>query len=263
MLMVMWMQKSLKINYFLKQLNRDWENLKAYPTRLVTSAGWFFFGFIPLFFVWYFVATNTGAFPYSLKEILLYFAFTWGLFYSINYMRGHFNSITNGDIVTKVIRPISLTTNYLYIFYSGILVPKISNLLIVIIIGLVFLGPSSLLGSLFFIIGLIIGCLVYVAVLFLMFWFGRNWGFKYVLDMLISISAGQLFPLDLLPGIIQTVIVFLPFKLMFYYPAKIFLGQMLISWTLILEYVVWVIVLYFVCRVLEYFGLRRYEQLGG
>lgn len=261
--MVMWIYKNLKINYLIELLKRDLETLKAYPARLITQIGWFLFGFIPLFFVWYFVATTTGAFPYSTKEILLYFAFVWGLFYSVNYVRKSLNSIVDGDVVTKIIRPLSLTTNHLYIFLSEIFIGKLSNLIIVTIIGIIFIGFGSLLGIISFALGLLIACLTYAVILFLMFWFGRNWGIKYVLDMFIFVSAGQAFPLDLLPGTVQTIITALPFKLMFFYPAKIFLGQMSINWALILEYIVWAIILYTICRILEHYGLKKYEQLGG
>lgn len=263
MLMVMWMQKNLRINYFLELLRQDWEHLKAYPLRFVLNLAWFAFGFIPLFFVWYFVATNTGAFPYSLKEILLYFAFVWGLAYSVNGVRKHISSINSGEIVTKIVKPISLTENHLYIFFSSIFTIKASNIIVVIILGLIFLGLHSLLGILFFILGIIIACLVYEIILMLMFWFGKSWGLKYMLDMFILVSAGTAVPLDLFPTSVQMLLSYMPFKLMFFYPAKIFLGQLSISWVLILEYLVWAIILYFVCRVLEYFGLRKYEQLGG
>lgn len=253
-----------EINYFLNLFKYYWANLKAYPIRLITNIFWMFFGFVPQFFLWYVIAQTSNNIPYSLKEIILYFLFVWGLFYNLNVINKHFKSISSGEISINVIKPIRLTNMYFYHFFSQIIIDKLINIIIVSLIGFIVIGiQNTLLGLILFLIGLILGSLFYVIIFFSMFWLKNNWGIKFSIDIIVMYCSGLWIPLDLLPVFWQNIIELLPFKLMFYYPTKVFLGQINISVGIILQYIFWICILYIIARILEYIGLKNYEQFGG
>jgi len=250
--------------YFFKLLEFQWERTKAYPIRLIISLSWVIFGFIPQFFFWYIIAQSTNTLPYTTKEIILYFLFSMGLFYNLNQINQYFNTIARGEVVTSVIKPMSLTANYFSIFFSTIFINKLPNLIIITIIGCFIVGiTSSILAAIFFLFGLILGCTFFVCFFLLMFWMRNNWGVKWGIDILILFASGTWIPLDILPKFWGGLLLNLPFQLMFYTPAKIFLGQITPTFWLILQYVFWIIILYIIARILEYYGLKYYEQLGG
>lgn len=253
-----------QIKYFWRLFVFYWENLKAYPIRFVTNFFWLFFGFVPQFFLWYVISQSSNSLPYTLKEIILYFLFVWGLYYNIGYINSHFKKISTGEVSTSIIKPISLTNMYFYHFFAEILTSKITNAIILIIIGIIMVGlTNTLLGILFFIFGLSLGCIFYVIMFFTMFWLRNNWGIKFSIDLIIMFCSGLWIPLDLLPKFWFNFISYLPFKLIFFYPTKIFLGQLEITFWIILQYIIWFIILYTIARLLEYLGLKSYEQLGG
>jgi len=251
-------------SFFLTLIKFNWELLKAYPVRFFTVLFWIFFGFIPQYFFWKIIIANSNSIPYTFKEIAIYMLITWTLHYSLNYINRHFNEISNGGVVTQIIKPISLTNYYFKLFFSEIFITKISTLIFTIIIGTIFLGiKNTALGILFYILGMSIGMLVYTILFFSMFWLRNNWGLKFSFDIIMMFAAGLWIPLDLLPKTASTILHILPFNLMFYTPVKIFLGQLQINYILILQYIVWIAILYFSARFLEYYGLKHYEQLGG
>jgi len=253
-----------QIKYFGSLFKFYWENLKAYPIRFVTNIFWLFFGFVPLFFLWYTISLSSNSLPYSLKEIIIYFLFTGGLYYNLGYLNKHFKVISTGEVSTSIIKPISLTNMYFYNFIADISISKIVNVILILIIGIFIMGvTNAFLGILFFILGLLIGSIFYVIMFFTMFWLRNNWGIKFSIDMLVTFCSGLWIPLDLFPIFWQNFVGYLPFKLMFFIPTKIFLGQFTITFWVILQYIIWFIVLYCIARLLEYLGLKGYEQLGG
>jgi ABC-2 type transport system permease protein len=253
-----------QINYFLHLFKFYLENLKAYPIRLLTNLFWLFFGFVPQFFLWYVISKTSNNLPYTLTEIILYFLFVWGLYYNVGSINKHFKVISTGEVSTSIIKPISLTNMYFYNFFAEITISKIVNIVLITIAGAILVGiVNTLFGILFFIFGLTIGCIFYVILFFTMFWLRNNWGIKFSIDMFITFCSGLWIPLDLFPAFWQNVVNYLPFKLMFFYPTKIFLGQLEITIWIILQYIIWFIILYIIARLLEYYGLKGYEQLGG
>ncbi len=253
-----------QINYFLKLLKYNLEWLRAYPARIAISISWVVFGFIPQFFFWYIIINSSTSIPYSIKEIAMYFLFSLGLFYNLSHVNRYFREIATGEVITNVIKPISLTNNYLYIFFTRIFINKLPNIIIITIVGCLLLGiKSSILAAIFFTAGLILGSLFFVVLFFTMFWFRNNWGIKHGIDLLVLFSSGTWIPLDLLPKFWAGILNNLPFKLMFYVPGKLYISQFTITWGIIFEYLFWIITLYILARILEYFGLKYYEQLGG
>lgn len=97
------------------------------------------------------------------------------------------------------------------------------------------------------------------------FWFLEVSSLLFIYMMLNYFLSGHMIPLDLLPGWTHTVVNFLPFKYLAYFPCALALGkyshtQMLME--LAREFA-WVIVLITANRWVFARGLRRYGAYGG
>lgn len=115
------------------------------------------------------------------------------------------------------------------------------------------------------ILGFIIGFLFEATVGLISFWFLEVSSLLFIVMMLNYFLSGHMFPLDLLPGPIRSVILFLPFQYLAYFPAKVLLGQLTPGELLqgLVVQVLWVIGLFFLARFLFSRGVRRYSAFGG
>jgi ABC-type uncharacterized transport system permease subunit len=249
-------------SYFKRLLAFYWQDLNAYPLRRIAYIFWPILEFIPIMFLMG-IISQSSLFTYSTKEIYLYYFFVWALFYNLNQHWNLFEEVYYGKIANRLTRPLTLTRNYFY----DIIADKTINLMflmsMVILLGIIFIGPISLFGILFYILGIIMISFLIVSLLFASFWLGKNFGIIAFFGLIIDFSAGRILPLDLFPEIIQKIFLVLPFNLMVYTPAKIYLGQLTPNIWIILQYAIWIFIFYALARFLEKKGLRKYDGYGG
>ena len=97
------------------------------------------------------------------------------------------------------------------------------------------------------------------------FWFLEVTSLLWVVNTVNYFVSGQMFPLDLLGSPWDTLLKWLPFQYLAYFPAVVFLrevqGQALVE-GLLLE-LAWAVILIFLSRWLFARGLRRYSAYGG
>ncbi len=97
------------------------------------------------------------------------------------------------------------------------------------------------------------------------FWFLEVSSLLFVFMLFSFFLSGHMFPLTLLPDGIETVVNFMPFKYLAYFPAAIFFGK-IPEQQLPLEMAVeavWLVVLIIACRVAYARGVKRYSGFGG
>lgn len=121
---------------------------------------------------------------------------------------------------------------------------------------LAFLAMTVLGAVLFFILNLLIGVMG--------FWSPDNWGIRFLLYMFIEFTAGRLYPLNILPTIIQNILKWTPFPYFSYIQSQIFLGK--VGWPEIQQsgiiLLLWIVVL---GAIFHYFwkkGLKEYGAMG-
>lgn len=61
---------------------------------------------------------------------------------------------------------------------------------------------------------------------FLGFWTPETWGARFIFIILLDFLAGNFFPIDILPQALAQILLLTPFPYMFYFPVKIYLGQL-------------------------------------
>ena len=97
------------------------------------------------------------------------------------------------------------------------------------------------------------------------FWFLEVTSLLYIVMTLNFFISGQMLPLDLLPEPWVTILKWLPFQYMAYFPAVVFLGKvtgMELVRGLLAE-AAWAVGFMILARVLYKLGLRRYSAFGG
>src|SRR5579871_932911 len=97
------------------------------------------------------------------------------------------------------------------------------------------------------------------------FWLLEVTSLLYIVNTLNYFISGQMFPLDLLPGLGRKILKVLPFQYMAYFPAAVFLGKVQGNalWQGLLTEAAWAIVLGVLAHFLFRAGLRRYSAYGG
>ena len=97
------------------------------------------------------------------------------------------------------------------------------------------------------------------------FWFLEVTSLTFIFMLMTFLLSGHMFPLDLLPGPLASVVDFLPFKYLAYFPAAVFLGKVegaAMYWGLAIE-AGWVVLFIILSRVLWFRGVKRYAGFGG
>jgi ABC-2 type transport system permease protein len=97
------------------------------------------------------------------------------------------------------------------------------------------------------------------------FWFLEVTSLLYIVMTLNFFISGHMLPLDLLPKPWSTILMWLPFQYMAYFPAVVFLGKVK-GWTLVTHLLLelfWAVAFILLARGLYWLGLRRYSAYGG
>jgi ABC-2 type transport system permease protein len=85
-----------------------------------------------------------------------------------------------------------------------------------------------------------------------------------VLIIFVEFLSGALFPMDVLPHVIQSFVMSLPFPYLIYFPIQVYLGKItgipLVYG--ILTSLFWVIALGFLMKYIWARGLKAYESIG-
>jgi ABC-2 type transport system permease protein len=97
------------------------------------------------------------------------------------------------------------------------------------------------------------------------FWFLEVSSLMYVVNTVSFFVSGQMFPLDLLPPWLASLLKALPFQYLAYYPVMLLLGKVHSTslWQGLLIQLAWAMGFAIMARVLFHLGLRRYSAFGG
>lgn len=138
------------------------------------------------------------------------------------------DDVKSGNIAYLLNKPYNYVA-YCFSYFIGELgIKLLTNGVIGIVIGLVFVGPlqSFNLAFLPFIfLSLILGCIInffiYISIALLSFWFEDNNAFFWIYSKLIFTLGGMLMPIEFFPNWLKNIAHFLPFSYVTYVPAKL------------------------------------------
>lgn len=136
-----------------------------------------------------------------------------------------------------------------FLFKPDLPLPSFSQLLYFCIFAL---GAVSL----HFIITLLFGAMG--------FWSPDTWGPRFIFFMVVDFTAGKLFPLDILPMAIRSVLAFTPLPYLTFVPTQIFLeritGQELLVHSIVLS--LWILLGILITRTTWHIGFKEYSAAG-
>ncbi len=128
--------------------------------------------------------------------------------------------------------------------------------------------PSAEILSAFVIscvLGFLLGYFLDLCIGLVGFWFLEVSSLLFIYMLLNFFLSGHMFPLDLLDEPWKTIVDWLPFKYMAYFPAAIFLGKIPADelWWQVGAEALWLLFLIGTARMLYMRGLKRYSGYGG
>ncbi|MFZ2153477.1 MAG: ABC-2 family transporter protein [Microgenomates group bacterium] len=180
--------------------------------------------------------------------------------------------IQNGNISLLLIKPIS-TLNY---YFARDLVDKLFNLffmfwefLLILFLFKPALTHPTFANFLLFLASLLISILLFffysLVISFITFWSDSAWSSRFLFGVVfVTLFSGQYIPLDFLPSVFSRFLDYTPFPYMYYYPVKIWLGQIpssQIYWHLFNGLLI-SIFFYFLSQFLWLKGKQKYQSYG-
>lgn len=230
------------------------------------------------FFLWSTVFTDPGRqlFGYDKTKILTYvFGITIVKAFVLSSRAVDVaGDIARGDLSNYLIKPIS----YFKYWFTRDFSSKVLNLVFAIgefIILFIILKPALLFQTdpvllITFFLSISFAVFMFFCLLFMIssvpFWAPElGWGSQFlVIVILLEFLSGSLFPLDILPIVLQRIIMVTPFPYLLFFPVQVYLGKIegyfLLSGMLIS--LSWSVLLYFAMKFIWNKGLKSYQAFG-
>ena len=129
--------------------------------------------------------------------------------------------------------------------------------------------PSSILSFILFLITLIIGSILLVSILMIIqsiaFFTLEGKGISDLIFIVADLFAGMLFPLPLMPKVIQNIGMYLPFRLISDLPFRIYSGNIGISYALndIVLQIIWIMIFVLIGQIIMKIALKKVCIQGG
>ena len=181
--------------------------------------------------------------------------------------------IKDGNISQFLLKPIDYLTYRFCLFMAGrfiyVLVALIPIGLFIFYLRKYFVFPADATAFGLFLVSLVMTALLQFFMSYTMallaFWVLEVSTFIFILFAFEYIAGGHLFPLNILPPAIESVLNFTPFPYLLYFPISIYLGQTTgpSMWNGLLIQTGWVIAFYCLARFVWSRGIRKYSAVGG
>jgi len=113
--------------------------------------------------------------------------------------------------------------------------------------------------------GFLLGYFLEGAIGLVSFWWLEISSLLFIYMLINFFLSGHMFPLDMLPEPWRSLVYYLPFKYLAYFPAAVFLGK-ITGWQLVWELLIgaaWVLFFIIASRLMYYRGVIRYSGYGG
>ena len=165
---------------------------------------------------------------FGFEQLMWYFLFAQGIrFAARSPARDVTQLIQRGDVINFLNKPLNLFFYQLFVslgktFLNAIMILLIGGLLLSLFVSM----PTITLLSIPFIVfiiflGVVLNFIISFGIALSAFWLEDARPLEWIYDKVIFILGGLLFPLELLPGLLQTIASWLPTAYFVYAPAKL------------------------------------------
>jgi ABC-2 type transport system permease protein len=230
------------------------------------------------YFLWSTVFANPGTqiFGYNRAKILTYvfgIMIVRALVLSARAMEVS-SDVAQGDLSNYLVKPMS----YLKYWFTRDVASKALNLIfaaveffvLFLILKPPFFLQTDVVSLTAFLISIILAIFIYFFLLFLIssipFWAPEiGWGSHFLITMVIvEALSGSLFPVNILPSTLQSIVLATPFPYLIYFPVQVYLGQ--ITGTALIGGLMvagaWTGILWFAMNFVWQKGLKVYQVIG-
>lgn len=251
-----------------------WQNLLTYPISFVFWRLRQFLSTLTSLTFWSVVFLGTNAVLGYDRDQMVSYIFLTSFLQSIilsTFLNGLAEDIYTGTISNAFVRPIKL----FWIWVTQEIADKSTNIFFVLVEAAILISLFKphivfpmLPQFLLFLVATFLGALVlfYIMLLFgsIGFWSQETWGLRFLFYMFIDFTAGKLFPLNILPELVQQVLFLTPFPYLSYVQTQLFLGKYDHNQTisLFVVLVAWVIGLGTLFHFIWKKGLKSYGAAG-
>lgn len=181
--------------------------------------------------------------------------------------------IKDGGLNKFIVRPVG----YFPYRIASFLGQKVMQLGIVIILLTVVLTIINIklglaiepIRAIIFLVTIILALILNLFITFIIstvaFWISEAWAAFMILNLVINVASGGIFPLDIFGDKVMTVLNFLPFKYIIYFPTNIINGKMSFNDIAvgILVQGVWIFLLSLISKTIWNIGMKKYVAIGG
>ncbi|MDG1891019.1 MAG: ABC-2 family transporter protein [Verrucomicrobiota bacterium] len=181
--------------------------------------------------------------------------------------------IRNGVISQLLLKPMDYMAFRLSLFFAN----RVIYLVVAAIPVGIFLfwqrdywsAPASQLALVLSLLSLVLTGLLQFLMSFTMallaFWVLEVASFIFILYAFEYVAGGHLFPIDLLPGWLETFLYWTPFPYLLSFPVMIYLGRVegAALWQGLTVQVVWLVIVWVMARWVWQRGIRSYTAVGG
>ncbi len=252
----------------------SWQNSLVYRTSFIL---WRFRNFLSSFMsltVWSVIYAGQDTILSYQKSDMINYVFLISLLQSIiltTALGGLASDIYNGKISDLLLKPLKL---FGYFFTQDV-ADKLQNIVFsiveIMLLAVIFhptINWPSLSLFILFLVSVVIGVLLYLVVNLLFgsigFWSPEVWAPRFLFFMFLDFTAGKLYPLNILPKVVQTILFFTPFPYFSYIQTQIFLQK--VTFMQALGWVglagVWAAGLWFLFVKVWHKGLKEYNATG-
>lgn len=181
--------------------------------------------------------------------------------------------IKDGNISQFLLKPIDYLWYRLCLFFSGrvtyLAITAVPLAIFIFCLRKYFALPADWLTLLLFLFSVVLTALLQFFMSYVMamlaFWVLEVSTFIFILFAFEYIASGHLFPLDILPPILERVLFFTPFPYQLYFPISIYMGKMNgaeLAQGLAMQ-IAWLVLAYGLARFAWNRGIRKYSAVGG
>ncbi|MFA9288530.1 MAG: ABC transporter permease [Weeksellaceae bacterium] len=227
-----------------------------------------------VYFLWTAVYDNTRiAFGYDKPEMITYVLlisiFSDLVFSSIVFEIGA--EILNGDIINRLLRPMSffkyLLTKEVADKSINVTSSLIETTLLLLLLKPALVAPESafvvVVAAVHLLLGMVMAFLISFCLSMIAFWSAEVWAPRFIYFVLVTMLAGNYFPLNILPAPIYSVIQLSPFPYFVFLPAQLLVqGFSNYNPVSIVIQLFWVGILYVAASKLWQKGMREYSFYG-
>ncbi|HFE9850503.1 ABC transporter permease [Enterococcus sp. DIV1420a] len=203
----------------------------------------------------------------SINDLMLYFTITQSM--SILFPRVGMemsSDMISGDIVHKLVKPISIVKQYFFESLGSTIAKLISifviNLLLIILFSENVNTVKSIYLVILFVLGYILNFTIEIFFGALSFFTQSLWGIESLKNGLLLILSGGVFPIALYPEWLKPILNYLPFSYSYGKIAEAYMGNVGIIDVLVPQ-IIFIFVIYIIYRVVSSLGLKRIAINGG